>query len=484
MPGMKVATSESQSEGFPIERCVLFSRGTEYLLRNISLICLSGPLKGQTFRLLGGPVFLFGRYVKASFSLAADPAASHLHFLIDTSEDRVRIIDLGSTNGLVINEKHLGGKQGPPFTSFVTLQSGDSILAGACLFRLSIQDESTVAGQNQPADARKNIVFANSGRDDGKVGKLTAILSRESVAAKLAGHDWEEATPDATIQLGESLPFVEGYTILEQIGGGGKGVVYKAVKDDSGAMTAIKMLAFNRNKNKKQRSIETFRREIQMTRQLQHPHIIRYIGDGISNGAPYLAIEYVDGGSLDDLIRSSPGGRMDLPQAVPLFLQLLEAVSYMHGRSLVHRDIKPKNVLLDLRRGGSLAVKLSDMGLSCRFSNEDASEFLPIISEGGTPAYMPPEQLTDFTRAIPQSDVFSAAATFYHMLTGSLLYDFTDRDQNETIIDGNFTPILEQRPDLPVPIAAVMTKSLSYAPEERYANAQAMLDAFKQALTR
>ncbi len=113
-------------------------------MQKIVINCIAGPLRGQQFVLDNGPVFLFGRYNKATFSLAGDPASSHLHFLIDTSENRVRIIDMGSTNGLVINDKHLGGKQGAPFTEFVTLNSGDTILAGACLFRLSIEEESTV----------------------------------------------------------------------------------------------------------------------------------------------------------------------------------------------------------------------------------------------------------------------------------------------------------------------------------------------------
>ncbi len=453
-------------------------------LLTISLICLAGPLKGQVFRLnKDGPVFLFGRYSKANCSLAADPAASHLHFLIDTSENRVRIIDLGSTNGLVINERHLGGKQGAPFTDFITLKSGDTILAGACLFRLSAVDDANTTdyrGDSAASSGHSSNSALSSGGGSRKIGssrtqhRLTAVINQDTVQQRLDGLETDA-------QHGEELPRVEGFTILELIGGGGKGVVYRAIKDDTGDSAAIKMMMF-RSKSKRQRSIEMFRREIQITRQLHHPHIIRYLADGISGGAPYLALEYVEGGNLDTIIGDSPGGRMDLPAAVPLFIQLLEAVAYMHQHSLVHRDIKPKNVLLDLRRGGSYAVKLSDMGLSCRFTSASVSEFLPIISEGGTPAYMPPEQLTDLTRAIPQSDVFSSGATFYQMLTGHPLYDFSDRDQNETIINGEITPIRELRPDLPFAITTVIDKALSYQPENRQANAFEMLEEFKNAL--
>ncbi|MCD8351074.1 MAG: FHA domain-containing serine/threonine-protein kinase [Planctomycetaceae bacterium] len=418
---------------------------------------------------------MFGRYAKSTFSLAADAAASHLHFLIDTSEDRVRIVDLGSTNGLVINDKHMGGKQGPAFTDFVTLKAGDTILAGACLFRLSVAEEATVYDLSTLAPPGSNIVLARS--EQPRSGKVTTIIHKESATSRFTDHLTDQPKLDA-----DGLPQVEGFTILEKIGGGGRGIVYKAVKDDTGAAAAIKMMNFNRNKSRKQRSIEMFRREIQITKQLHHPNIIRYLGDGISGGAPFLAIEYVDGGTLDELIQDAPGNKLDMPQAVPLFIQLLEAVAHMHSRSLVHRDIKPKNILLDLRRGGSLAVKLSDMGLSCRFTSQDANEFLPIISEGGTPAYMPPEQLTDLTRAIPQSDVFSSAATFYQMLTGSLLYDFKDKDQNETILEGSITPLRELRPDIPDDVADVINKGLSYQPEGRYETAQEMLDAFKEAL--
>ncbi|MDR1745527.1 MAG: protein kinase, partial [Planctomycetota bacterium] len=431
-------------------------------MQNISLHCLAGPLKDQNFRLRGGPVFIFGRYAKSSFSLAADPAASHLHFLIDTSEGRVRIIDLGSTNGLVINEKHMGGKQGTPFRDFVSLKSGDTILAGACLFRLSIVEESTTFRGGAP-DALRNA----AGRDKPDAGHLTTIIQKE-MSARLAAREREQYLP----RQENGLPAIDGYTLLETIADGRGSVVFKAVRDDSGVMSAVKTL--NQQGGEMRPALETLLREIAVSRRLRHAHIIRYLGDGVAGGQPYLAIEYIDGGSMGELIESSPGGRLETGQAIPLFLQILEAVAHMHSHSFVHRDINPGNVLLDLRRGGGLAAKLSDLGLSCLFSAAPAGggpEEFPPIAGGGAPGYMPPERVTDADSALPESDVFSAAATFYHMVAGTPLYDFADRDQNEVIAECRIRPIADLRPDLPGYVADVIAKALSHSPGDRYGNA-------------
>ncbi len=422
-------------------------------MQSITLHCLAGPLRGQTFHLEGGPAFIFGRYGKADFSLAADPATSHLHFLVDISDDRVRILDLGSTNGIVVNETPFGGKHGPPMREFRTLESGDTILAGSSLFRLTLTPETAFANIGELL--RSTRVSGSTRRERNDPGATQAD------GAALQSEHAEDILPTAQFTP-DGLPIVEGYTILERIGGGGKGVVYKAVKEDTGATAAVKMMSFGRNR-RHQRSLQTFRREIQITKQLDHPNVVRYLGDGIAAGAPYLAIEYVDGGTLDDLVRNGAGGRMELPEAVPLFIQLLEAVAHMHARYLVHRDIKPKNVLLDLRGGGRYAAKLSDMGLSCRFSEMDAEEFFPIVTEGGTLAYMPPEQMEDLSRAIPQSDVFSAAATLYQMLSGKMVYDFAEKEEPEAILEGRILPVSELRPELPRPVAEVIGRGLSYS---------------------
>lgn len=434
-------------------------------MSNVRVVCTAGSLAGNSFDLIGGPVFIFGRYAKAHVVLVGDPSASQLHFLIDISNDKVRVTDLGSTNGLVVNDILYGGKFGKMPVEFIPLASGDVIAAGNNQFRVEIADEPHKLGAKPVSTTRRESAGGNENN--------TIQRRRDDSFAR------PKPSSRKTDSEPIDFPAVEGYTIIDRIGIGGRGVVYKAIQDQTGERVAIKIMLARTTK--KRRALDIFRREIQITKQLSHPNIIRYLGDGLAGGAPYLALEYVNGGNLDQRLSDMPDKRMPFVQAIPLFIQILEATSYMHQKGLVHKDIKPKNILLDLRRGGGMAAKLSDMGLSSRTATAD-DEFMPAMNEGGTPAYMPPEQLTDITKALPQSDVFSAAATAYQMLSGRLLYDFKDKDQVTTILDGNIVPILTLCPDLPGRFAEVINKALSYYPESRYADAEEMLVALRSAL--
>jgi tRNA A-37 threonylcarbamoyl transferase component Bud32/pSer/pThr/pTyr-binding forkhead associated (FHA) protein len=428
---------------------------------------------GQNCHLTGRPVFLFGRYSRCHFRLSSDPAASQLHFLVDISDGRVRIIDLGSTNGIVVNDVPYGGRFGKPAASFLVLNNGDSVLAGGSVFQLEID----YSQEDAPADIPQG--------QKSKAEIVAGVPDRRQ-ESKIAGEDEKDRTaighaPQLTAaEINERFPEVDGYVMLGRIGSGGRGTIYKAIKIDSGEKAALKMLL--PKTLKKPRALEVFDREIKITRELNHPNIIRHIDDGVSNHSPYLAIEYADGGNLDEYIRLSPEGRLDFSEAASMFTQVLEGLSYMHDKALVHKDVKPKNVLLVKNRETGLAAKLSDMGLTSRMSTNMGDDFLPLVAEGGTPAYMPPEQLIEFTQALPQSDVFSAAATFYQMLTGSLLYDFKNHDQATAILDGNIRPILTLCPELPGRVAEVVNRALSYYPENRYADAGEMLAALKEAL--
>ncbi len=428
--------------------------------------CIDGPLKGQNFRLEGGPAFLFGRYAKMGFCLAADPTCSLLHFLIDTSDERIRILDLGSSNGIIVNNIHFGGMHGEPMQEFFPLKSGDTILAGSSLLRLTVVSkedlddsfflpDTTAQDEHNPDESWWDSDFWNSCADT-------------------------TDTVSDTDDFRRIFPFVKGYTLLAEIKGDPGSTIYRAVKDDTGAEATVRILYPGKRENR--RPLALFHREIQMTKQFDHPNIIRYLDDGVTNGAPYLAVEYVDGGTVEDLIRRSPGGRMELPQAVPLFIQLLEAVAYMHSRYFVHRDIRPGNILLALRGGGMHAAKLAGLGLARKFSGMETAEFSPVAAEKEAPEYMPPEQTANFPWVVPQSDVFGCAMTLHQMLDGMAACDVEGSGQPAPTPGRMPARIPALRPEISRPIRDVIAKALSPLPADRYEHASAMLLAFKHAL--
>jgi serine/threonine-protein kinase len=279
------------------------------------------------------------------------------------------------------------------------------------------------------------------------------------------------------------MPELPGYAIVGKIGKGGKANVYHAIRKSDNLPVAVKILLGKTIS--KPRALDLFRREIEITKQLSHPNIIEYIEDGTADGAPYLVLEYADSGSLDEFIYEHPERKLGFVEAKPIMFQVLEALAFIHHQGLVHRDIKPKNILFKTGRDGMLTAKVSDLGLAGRIALGVSRDAVPsLVGEGGTPAYMPPEQLLEINRVLPQSDVFSAAATFYQMLTGATLYKFgTDpKDRASTIIDGEITPILQLRPDLPSGLADVISKGLAYYPEHRYADGQEMLEAMRHVM--
>ncbi|MDR1533638.1 MAG: protein kinase [Planctomycetota bacterium] len=441
----------------------------------ISLVCTHGPLQGKKFELVGGPVFIFGRYAKAHFNLSDDSSISHLHFLIDVSDNRIRIIDLGSTNGLMVNTRRLGGRDRDSLNAFVSLRHGDVILAGSSLFRVSVGGETPLPSPELGAAE----IFAAAEREPLRQDNLTAVVPLKDQS--------ELDSPVRREPMGEfadGLPKIEGYTVTARLPGGGDRELFRAIKEDSGAAAAIKMLRIFRNKAKTLRRLDIFRRETEIAKLLNHPNVIRYFSDGLWDDRPYLAVEYVEGGALENLIGRNPGAGMGFYEAAPLFVQLLEAVAAMHEARLCHRNINPGNILLDRRRGGGLAVKLSSLGLASRSPDTGGGDdFPPLIHEWGMPAYLPPEQLTDLIRTIPQSDVFSAAAVFFHMLTGVEVYDFSGRDRKSGVLSGSLRSLPELRPELDSEVVKVLSTALDPDPNQRYPDAGEFLSDFRQALS-
>jgi serine/threonine protein kinase len=200
------------------------------------------------------------------------------------------------------------------------------------------------------------------------------------------------------------------YQILEKIGRGGMGSVYRGQDLHSGKTLAIKLLPGEAATDPVLGL--RFAQECQVTRKLDHPHIVRVLDFGVDGSRSYLVMEYVDGESLGQRLERE--GRLPEATAVRLIAQVGEALHWAHQRRLIHRDVKPDNILVT----GDGQAKLTDLGLAKNLDSD--LDLTRTLSGLGTPNFMAPEQFEDARRADALCDLYSLAATLYMTVTGEL----------------------------------------------------------------
>ncbi|MCE9532882.1 MAG: protein kinase, partial [Planctomycetes bacterium] len=207
---------------------------------------------------------------------------------------------------------------------------------------------------------------------------------------------------------------VPGFEIIDELGRGGMGVVYRARQKSLQRLVALKMILREDLASKDE--IERFRGEAEALGQLQHPNIVQVYDVGESGGHPYFALELVSGGSLNKKLEGIP---QPPREAAELIHTLALAVQFAHDRGFIHRDLKPGNILLD----ESGKPKITDFGLAKRWNPAGLAVDSPVRTASGevlgTPAYMAPEQARGDVRGIgPGADIYALGAMLYEMITG------------------------------------------------------------------
>jgi serine/threonine protein kinase len=259
------------------------------------------------------------------------------------------------------------------------------------------------------------------------------------------------------------------YHIVEQIARGATASVYKAHQPKLNRHVAIKVLspAYAEDEDFRER----FYREAKAVAQLDHPNILPVYDFDQQGELVYIVMQYVDTGSLADAVDRS----MPLDLVVKILDQVASALSYAHSRGIVHRDVKPGNILL----GQENWVLLTDFGL-VKMLEEPATITQP-GSGMGTPAYVAPEQATGESVS-PRSDVYALTATLYQMITGQVPF------QGETAvtvtlkhINEPVTPPREIEPGLPPAVDQVILKGMAKSPDKRYASVDELAAAFRKA---
>jgi formylglycine-generating enzyme required for sulfatase activity len=261
------------------------------------------------------------------------------------------------------------------------------------------------------------------------------------------------------------------YFVFERIGAGSMAEVYKALQPSMDRLVGIKILSPALSHDPQ--FVARFRREVQIVASLEHPHILPVIDFGEGEGTFYLVMRYVGGGTLNDLIDQGP---ISPPMALRYLSEVGEALDYAHQRRVVHRDVKPRNVLLDQLGNPFLA----DFGLARLI---EGGHITPSgVEMIGTPHYMSPEQ----ARGQPvdgRSDLYALGVVLYQMLTGRVPFE---ADSTVGIIMkhiNNPAPaITEAWPELPEALNAVMAKAMAKEPDERYQMAHELTQAVAGAL--
>lgn len=462
------------------------------------------------------------------------PISRH-HCLLDINPPDVRVRDFGSLNGTFVNGQKIGqrhkdqtpeevaGQQFPEHD----LQDGDEIRLRNTVFRVHIHpalrcahcaaeipDDQQGAGRGgtlvclcdtckvkakeelqQSQSPRKTVpedvqLCTKCGRDI--ANETGANRQGEYICAACRSEPLEllRVLLRAATTGEENLMAIEGYEVIKELGRGGMGAVYLAQHKRTGQEVALKVMLPQVAAS--DLMARKFMREIENTKALRHPHVVRLHDSGCSRGTFFFTLDYCGGGSLDNLMERR-GKTIRLAKALPLIYQVLDGLEYAHGvrvevpledgsirtvEGLVHRDLKPQNIFLS-RGEEKYQAKVGDYGLAKAFDAAGLSGQTCTGTVAGTPHFMPRQQVLQFKFAKPEVDIWAAAASLYYILTGYPPRDFgKGKDPWQVVLQTKAVPIRERHAKIPERIADVIDEALIDDPEIRFKTAA----EFKQAL--
>lgn len=433
----------------------------------IIITVTQGKLQGMQYIFEERTTCIIGRAKDCNPKLPSDKehsTISRYHCLLDINPPQICIRDFGSKNGTYVNSKKIGQRlshQTPEegrksnFKEY-NLHSGDEIKLGQTVFKVNIGLDRDIAADsvlNKRIPAQPQNLLEN----------LKSFLYKR------------EKNQD--------------YTLVRLLGKGGCGEVYLAKDNQSNEFVALKVMLPDVAVSK--RAVKMFLREIENTKVLQHPNVVKLIDYSYSNGLFYFTMEYCQGGSLFNLIRNN--SKLSVETGIIIILQILEGLEYTHnveipqikladgrfgkGKGLVHRDLKPGNIFIK-QENNQLKIKIGDYGLSKAFDLAGLSGQTFTGAKAGTPFFVPRQQLLDFKYVQPEVDVWAAVACLYNMLTGTCPRDLTGDDTFLDVLENDPVPIRQRDASIPKKLAEVIDLALIEKPEIHFKSAA----AFKRAL--
>ncbi len=266
-----------------------------------------------------------------------------------------------------------------------------------------------------------------------------------------------------SVRHSDHWPNPEGFELVDFLGRGGAGIVYKAWQSALARFVAIKVI---RDEACNSERLSRFRAEAKAA-QLQHPNIVRTYDVGECRGQPFLALEFLNAGTLADWTKGEPQEPRDVATLVE---KLAEAVQYAHERGIVHRDIKPENIMVTRR----MVAKVTDFGLA--LLDDEHSDLTREGSLAGTPAYISPEQIIDPHNVDGRSDTYSLGVVLYQLVTGELPFHGVVRMTLLAVLHKEPQSPSQLNDEIPRDVETIILKAMAKDPARRYQTADAFAD--------
>ena len=479
--------------------------------------------------------FIFGKLPENTFAhITGDNYISRLHFFLDVSLRDCFLKDLGSKNGTTVNKRKLSRGEK------VKLSDRDRIRAGKTDLLINIVYEEAERYDKEETlllptkvrctECKRDVSDEISSENSWECKTGFLYICRECIKKKeeevyrdnilceicrkdmtlMANNDGKRedfrdcATyicPDCKPLKDENLPDNIGeYELLNLLGKGVSGEVFKAWHIPTGRLVALKKIHSIYSMN--DRMSKLFLREISVLSELSNSNIIRLYNMGLSGKEHYFVSEFINGGDVCDYMLKNHMGPLPYREACHIICQSLDGLEYAHSRKIIHRDIKPKNILVRLENNG-LVAKLGDFGHAKNFEEAGRSFLTREGDYGGTIMFMSPEHFTNYRHLKPPGDTYSMGISLYYLLTGKYPYKFPSpldimaaekkgikidlteyEDPVLLLLDPDYKPagIREHKSDIPDKLAGVVDKSVQKKIRERYLSAKEFKEDLIKAL--
>ena len=470
----------------------------------VQLRCESGQWAGQIFTFTQKDAFILGRSAECRLRVAEDARGfvSRHHCQFEINPPHLQVADLGSLNGTFVNDVRIeSSSDRPNATPARLLQHGDRLRIGDTEFTVLVLDKKVCAeccgefsvpyqehGGAAPdyckvCIAKRATVYEPVDTTTGSRfcvncgATLAHAVNVRGRCQPICERCLQEPSQIyKLLQTTHALPAFEEYAIVRLLDRGGMGAVYLA-QSEQGQQVAIKVILPELAANAE--ATQRFLREIRYIKAARHPHIVQMIDAGAADGVFFVVLEYCSGGSLD-AYRAKAGGKLKPALAVRWCREVLLALEHTHqlpvpvrlasgeetqAVGLVHRDIKPQNILLSNPADSAIA-KLSDFGFAKAFETAGLTDHTWTGQTCGSPFFVTRQQVIDFRSATPEVDVWSVAATLYNVLTGKYPRDFVPgKDPWQIILDTAPVPIRKRDASVPRKLADLIDYALQEEPE-------------------